>query len=411
MSVERGTIVAGFMLVGRHWDASLGPAWVARRVGAPEQAPLYLVRIFPTPTPELANRLLVWGEATSALPAMAPITQTLKVALDRHGVVVVSELVLGETLRQNRRAVGRWPLTVALAMVRSVGEALETLAAHPDPNGDPNGRAHGHIGADRVLLDFERNRLVVLEPGLDAAQEGRAPRRSDDVLGLGRLLFELLTGQPGETCPAGRSPVARASDQRVPRAVEALVACATAVDPGSRHGSVGAFLRDLNQCIRGQVDLPHQLGSVMQSRLASRLQGTRVLVSRWRRAPSTRGRPPSLAPTAPQDEGRGPPRLPAWQGASELPEARPLAEPGLGEGLLRTLPSVQPLIGPDTEDLAAITTGDLPAPKPQVTRLMRQLTLLGLLVALGLAASAYFETPHGAESIRVLLSLIPTSWR
>ncbi|MCA9555877.1 MAG: hypothetical protein KC933_37965, partial [Myxococcales bacterium] len=194
MSVERGTIVAGFMLVGRHWDASLGPAWVARRVGAPEQAPLYLVRIFPTPTPELANRLLVWGEATSALPAMAPITQTLKVALDRHGVVVVSELVLGETLRQNRRAVGRWPLTVALAMVRSVGEALETLAAHPDPNGDPNGRAHGHIGADRVLLDFERNRLVVLEPGLDAAQEGRAPRRSDDVLGLGRLLFELLTG-------------------------------------------------------------------------------------------------------------------------------------------------------------------------------------------------------------------------
>lgn len=175
MSVERGTIVAGFMLVGRHWDASLGPAWVARRVGAPEQAPLYLVRIFPTPTPELANRLLVWGEATSALPAMAPITQTLKVALDRHGVVVVSELVLGETLRQNRRAVGRWPLTVALAMVRSVGEALETLAAHPDPNGDPNGRAHGHIGADRVLLDFERNRLVVLEPGLDAAQEGRAP--------------------------------------------------------------------------------------------------------------------------------------------------------------------------------------------------------------------------------------------
>lgn len=388
--LERGMMVGPYLLIGRHWEGALQNVWVARRPKDKKQ--LYALRILDDSQSAARDQLLTWGCAMGQLhdPLMS---RTVDLVFDGELTAVVSELVIGESLRQISRIVRGLSPLLALSAVQQLAQALQRLYALRTQDGQALHLRHGGIDAHHVMFDYEHPRLVIVEPGLEAMTRGQTSP-GDDVYGLGQVLWELLSGRPSPTREAGakRGPKfasLRSIGVKADRALNALVQCAVAPNPADRYTSLGAFLSDLDACLttrKGPINVEAELARILRQRLQHRAHAVQTLVSRWTRA--RRPRPQTSDLQAPAPPPSPLPPLPVDAGALQ---AAALAEP---------VPAFA-----DTQDMQAATS-DLPAPKPAVLQAFRQMTWLGVLAIVALCAMAYASTSGGQASWALMMNLL-----
>lgn len=225
---------------------------------------------------------------------------------------LVTEFIEGEPIHQycrQRNLSVQARLDLFLQLADAVQHAHSRLVVHRDikPSNvlvDGEGRVR--------LLDFGIAKLVdtaALDAGDDGprTREGQLPMTREyaapeqlaggaisvsiDVYQLGLMLFELLSGRaPWTFWRTDPSQVARrlpppskaalqgdeADRQRAPRLrgnLDAIVACATAVDPGERYPVVQSLVRDIRSHLRG-------------GRVSARSEG--LLAATWRLARGNR---------------------------------------------------------------------------------------------------------------------------
>ncbi len=199
-------------------------------------------------------------------------------------LVAILRDVRGEPLS---KLLSRGPIEDATFSAIALGVAGGLTRAHNE------GICHGHLGPDDVFVLRHPRRLEVrvigfetpeprhlcyraigaaLAPRLDEAPEqirGRAANVTSDVHGIGRLLFEMITGRrPYDACALHelalivlRAPAPRI-DESTPlaRAVAPIVARAMAPDPRDRYATIADLLFELvpqlttcwSNCVRGE---------------------------------------------------------------------------------------------------------------------------------------------------------------
>ena len=173
---------------------------------------------------------------------------------DPNGAYLVIPLMRGGNLDETLRS-GGWRLEPALRLLDQVGRAL--AYAHR------RGVLHSHLTPRNILLDEEGNAYIsdfgiglrttgaaqsssppgpLLAPELVA---GEQPTVRSDIFALGALTFHVLAGVPLlDTTPLPDLAEARAD---LPTSLGAVVAIATASDPGERFGRVPDYLRELRR--------------------------------------------------------------------------------------------------------------------------------------------------------------------
>lgn len=415
-ALERGSRIGEYTLVARHWDGALGDVWIARRAGSRRKPKLYALRIVPAPDAETTTRLISWGCAMGHVDEPS-IARAVDLVTNGEHTAVISELAIGESLHQVCRVVRGWSPSLALSAVLVLARTLQRVRDLRDHGGEPLPQLGGRFDADHVVVDYERQRLAVLDLGLAAALDEDAQAPGDEVLSLGRLLWEMLTGRaPPPAARPTRLPAVRGLGVKTTKAVDKLIRTATAPDPALRYGSVVAFIADLERALdeHKRIDVPQELGRILRQRLQHRVQAMRTLVQRWSDAPAAPARKPSRASPPPA------PTPAACEDVMDLPILDPVeAPPSLHFGGVQALPLVEPLplsvglpkAAADTDEMPARTrdlsaTGDLATPQASVLQTFRQLTWLGGLVLVGLAASAYLGTDSGAHALDVLVRLL-----
>ncbi|HKU59863.1 MAG TPA: protein kinase [Gemmatimonadales bacterium] len=119
----------------------------------------------------------------------------------------------GESLRTRLEREGLLPVAEALRYAAELAEAL--AAAHAQ------GLVHGDVRPENVLLGAEGARLTDLGVARAVSAVRPATDATGDLRGLGRVLYEMLAGDP----PAGDHPVPlRSARRNVSEDVELLVA-------------------------------------------------------------------------------------------------------------------------------------------------------------------------------------------
>ena len=128
-----------------------------------------------------------------------------------------------------------WSLSAAIRLADQLGGALSYLHRQ--------GYAHGAITTSTVLLDDEQNGYLS-EAGLSWILGRGDTDVATDVFGLGRLVFEILTGEE----PEERADL-RETRSDLPVEFQHAVSRALHVEPGSRYPRVDDFVRALKQSV------------------------------------------------------------------------------------------------------------------------------------------------------------------
>lgn len=415
-TLERGSTFGEYTLIGQHWDSALGDVWIARREGAERQTrKLYALRRLGQLDAETQTRLMSWGCAMGLVDDPG-VARVVDMVFEGGDAAIVQELVVGESVRQVSRIVRGWSPLLSLSAVLVLARSLQRVYELRGASGEALNLRHGSLDAHRVVVDYERARLVLLEPGLaDAIQPQGGSDNRGDVYGLAVILWEVLTGRTAPEAPARgekgpKFPSLRACGVKRQKPLEAVLEGALHPDPDRRLASMTSFIRQLEGCLDdlGQrLDLPRHLERIMQQRLQHRDGAMRTLVERWKHVPLVA----SCTSDLPRVDGAPQPRAarrpapkekPTTSGTAHLRPASiaglPLAEP-IGSRPLAVGPA------PTTHDLAGATS-DLPVPKPSVTRTLRQLTWLGVLAIVALAATAYGGTEAGQRTLSTLFALL-----
>ncbi len=382
--LERGMMVGPYLLIGRHWEGALQNVWVARRPRNKKK--LYALRVLDETQDAARDQLLTWGCAMGQMhdPLMS---RTVDLVFEGKLTAVVSELVIGESLRQVSRIVSGLSPVLALSAVRQLSGAVQRLYALRTQDDQPLHLRHGCIDTHHIMFDYEHPRLVLVEPGLEALTPGQTSP-GDDVYGLGQVLWELLAGRvpPKGEADARRGPKfpsLRSMRIKTDKALNTLLQCAVAPNPSDRYTSLEAFVGDLDKCLKtlkGPLNVEDELGRILRQRLQHRAHAVQTLVTRWTRTRRPRAETSDLqAPT--------PPLPPVPMDAPV--QAAPFAEPGFA----------------DTQDMLAATS-DLPLPKPAVLQVFRQMTWLGVLAIVALCATAYASTGSGQANWALMMNLL-----
>lgn len=135
------------------------------------------------------------------------------------------------TLRELLDAGGRLPSDVAARI------AVDVCAGLAHAHGRPEPVVHGLLQPDAVLLD-ESGLAVVAGFGMPGGSSA-----SDDLLGVGELLHELLAGEPPE------DPSAPLDVPGVPEALAAVVRQARALEPEARPSTAEALGEGLARAV------------------------------------------------------------------------------------------------------------------------------------------------------------------
>jgi hypothetical protein len=224
------------------------------------------VRVLPAQAgdPELAARFS--KEATTLRRLRHPaLLEVLEHGTSAHGPYLVMESLAGESLRDRLKREGRLPLAETQRIVGAVASAL--AAAH-------RGRlVHRELTADDVwllgtgadggvkVLDLGVAKLVGdLVPGTSKGLDQRA-----DILALGSLAYEMLSGQPplaasaDEVTPTSeRKRPARLSAQGVtiPSSVDAAIMKALERKKKRRFSSMAEFAQALGVALTPPLPPP-----------------------------------------------------------------------------------------------------------------------------------------------------------
>ncbi len=177
-------------------------------------------------------------DARAALALSHPNIATLYEIGDEHGkAFLVFEFAPGETLE---RVIAGLPMNArrAVDLGTQISDALADAHA--------SDVVHGHLGPDAVVVTPKGN-AKILDFGFaqwtrgDASGSGGTVDERTDVVALGRLLFEMLTGnRPSGDSPSGLS-------QSLPRELDAIVTKALSADAGSypAAATIAAELRSV----------------------------------------------------------------------------------------------------------------------------------------------------------------------
>jgi serine/threonine-protein kinase len=262
-----GALVDGrYLVVRRIARGGMATVYEARDTRLDRHVALKVMHPHLAENPEFVQRFV--GEARAAARLSHPnVVAVHDQGTDGDDVYLVMELVDGITLRDLLQARGRLTPTETLDLLEPVLAAL--AAAHQA------GLVHRDVKPENVLIT-PQGRVTVADFGLARAtttttnatqgvligtvaylspeqvEHGTADVRSD-VYGAGVMLFEMLTGHPpfdGDTPirVAYRHveedvPPPSAFVPDLPRALDALVAGATARDPERRYRDGDGFLR------------------------------------------------------------------------------------------------------------------------------------------------------------------------
>ena len=212
---------------------------------------------------------------------------------DGEPIYLIMELITGGTLRELLAERGPMPPYAAVAVMRALLTGLEEV--------HEAGFVHRDIKPDNVLISANHHiklgdfglvrsssahqitsgQIVGTVSYLSPEQvTGEAITPASDVYSAGIVLYELLTG----TVPfSGDTPLAHATarlhsvvsppssrvDHEVPTLVDALVATATARDPGERFADASEFLAAVTDVAR-ELDFPPFTVPVPQNAAAAR---------------------------------------------------------------------------------------------------------------------------------------------
>lgn len=386
-------MIGPYLLIARHWEGTLQNVWVAQL--PKDRKRLFALRIFDDTQAEARDRMMTWGCAMGQLedPNMSG---TIDLFFEGDLTVVVSELVIGESLRQVGRIVRGWSPMLAMSAVHQLAQSLKRLHELRGPDGQPMRFHHGAVNANRVMFDYEHPRVVLVEPGLEAVTQPQDAvtgcNPAADIYGLGCLLWELLTGRvPPESEPnrsrGPKLPSLKSLGVKCDKELEALVRCAVAPNPADRYTHLGAFIAGLERCMqtkRVPLNVNHELSRILRQRLQHRAHAIQTLVGRWtqrrRRPPETSDLQAPVPPTS-------------------------LPPPSARTGALRPAAFAESLaLSPGLTDDLGPGTSDLVAPQPKVLRIFRQLTWLALLGVVALAGMAYASTSTGQQSMQILVA-------
>jgi len=193
------------------------------------------------------------------------------------------ELVSGHDLRQvlrrARQVVGPPPVAITVALLTQLCDALDHAHSRTDEHGRPLGIVHRDVSPSNLLLT-ETGHLKVIDFGIARAQVSQLSTRTGrikgklaymapeavvgqpidhraDLFAVGVVAHELLTATPlfaGENdyqtitnVQQLDAPPASAGNERVPPALDAIVARALAKDPADRWDSARALGEALHE--------------------------------------------------------------------------------------------------------------------------------------------------------------------
>jgi len=187
---------------------------------------------------DAARREALLRDAREALALSHPNIATLYEIGDEHGkAFLVFEFAPGETLE---RVIAGLPMNArrAVDLGAQISDALADAHA--------SDVVHGHLGPDAVIVTPKGN-AKILDFGFarwtrgDESGLGEAADECTDVVALGQLLFEMLTGNR----PSGDS--ASGLSQSLPRELDTIVTKALAADAGSypAAATIAAELRSV----------------------------------------------------------------------------------------------------------------------------------------------------------------------
>lgn len=198
---------------------------------------------FPPPsvTSDPARRDALLRHAHAATRLSHPGIATLfEVGEDDGRIYLVFEYVPGDRL--GAVVAGR-PLNPRRALEFGIQLADALAEAHAEE------LTHGDIRAETILVT-PKDRAKLLDFGFAAhvVQEppGAQPGPSDDILALGRVLFEMLTGHPAFSAASPQSaPLASTVTPGVPGELDPIVARAVALDPRVRYQTAATLSAEL----------------------------------------------------------------------------------------------------------------------------------------------------------------------
>jgi serine/threonine protein kinase len=188
---------------------------------------------------DATRREAMLRDARLALALSHPNIATLYEIGDEHGkAFLVFEFAPGETLK---RVIAGLPMNArrAVDLAAQIADALADAHA--------SDVVHGDLGPDAIIVTPKGN-AKILDFGVARWTRGAASRPGEkaaeertDVVSLGQLLFEMLTGnRPTSKSPSGLS-------QSLPRELDAIVSKALAAEAGSypAAATIAAELRSV----------------------------------------------------------------------------------------------------------------------------------------------------------------------
>lgn len=169
------------------------------------------------------------------------------------GYFLVEELVEGGSLQTLLQTRGRLPAPLCLSLLRQIADSLADAHAQ--------GLAHGHLTPANVLLrgSFPELTAKISDYGLaglsGAAEAAPGPTAGTDLVSLGGLLFQMLTGEEAVTSAGGSQAGLRAAEElkaalqraQVSPPLAELALRLLGLDPSRQLGSAAEVAAALNQ--------------------------------------------------------------------------------------------------------------------------------------------------------------------
>lgn len=231
-----------YKILGRIGAGGIGEVYRARDTRLGRTVAIKVVS--PAALRDGAERRRLLDDARAAATLSHPNVAAFYEAGEDQGVLyLVSEFVPGDTLRT---VISGRPINPrrAVDLASQIADGLAQAHAH--------GIAHGDIRAENVIVT-PKGSAKIMEPAFAAwVGEGARPgtltqATGNDLVDLGVLLFEMLTGVPPSHGPAGATgvPAPSSLNRALPAEMDAIVDRMVATDAAASFSSAATLAAEL----------------------------------------------------------------------------------------------------------------------------------------------------------------------